>query len=207
MSKNLVIAILVLIFTAGAGFLIVNSSKEYSEPIPLEHPLPPPNNEVINFGSDLMLEVGESMAFEDGLVVSLKEINDSRCKDGVVCIWQGELSSVINVSGGKIKTPAELILGTENHATQTLDGYTFTLMSAKEKSITFVVTYQPPVITSGGCFVGGCSGQLCTDQQDVMSTCEYKEEYACYKSARCERQNTGKCGWTATPALQACLGK
>jgi hypothetical protein len=58
------------------------------------------------------------------------------------------------------------------------------------------------------CIIGGCSSQLCTDaaKGPMMSTCEYREEYACYKSAVCEVQATGECGWRQTPALSACLG-
>lgn len=58
----------------------------------------------------------------------------------------------------------------------------------------------------GACYAGGCSGQLCTDQPDAASTCEWREEYACYKGASCERQSDGQCGWTKTPELEACLG-
>jgi eight-cysteine-cluster-containing protein len=55
------------------------------------------------------------------------------------------------------------------------------------------------------CFVGGCSGQICADQEGVISTCEWREEYACYQNATCERQPDGLCGWTPTPELNACL--
>lgn len=55
-----------------------------------------------------------------------------------------------------------------------------------------------------GCVVTGCSGQICSDH-DVVSTCEFQESYACYKDAICERQATGQCGWTQTPALKQCL--
>lgn len=54
------------------------------------------------------------------------------------------------------------------------------------------------------CKKTGCSGQVCSDQ-DVMTTCEYKPEYACYKKAACERQANGDCGFTQTPELVACL--
>lgn len=65
---------------------------------------------------------------------------------------------------------------------------------------------QPaPPASAGGCYVGGCSSQLCTDQPDVASTCEWREAYACYQGQTCERQATGQCGWTPTPQLQACL--
>lgn len=59
----------------------------------------------------------------------------------------------------------------------------------------------------GECYVGGCSGQICSDQEGVISTCEWKPEYACYQSATCERQSNGTCGWTPTPALQTCLAQ
>jgi len=64
----------------------------------------------------------------------------------------------------------------------------------------------PPVVKNG-CTVGGCSGQLCGDGSidGLISTCEYREEYACYKSAQCERQTNGQCGWTETPELTECL--
>lgn len=55
------------------------------------------------------------------------------------------------------------------------------------------------------CYVGGCSGQICSDEPGAMSTCEYREEYACYKSATCGVQANGECGWTETAELTACL--
>ncbi len=57
----------------------------------------------------------------------------------------------------------------------------------------------------GGCYVSGCSGQICSSNPDVASTCEYRTEYACYQGARCERQSNGACGWTQTSELNYCL--
>ena len=54
------------------------------------------------------------------------------------------------------------------------------------------------------CFKTGCSGQVCADE-DVITTCEYRPEYDCYKAAKCERQANGKCGFTDTPELRRCL--
>lgn len=54
------------------------------------------------------------------------------------------------------------------------------------------------------CMKTGCSGQVCSDQE-VITTCEYKTEYECYKKATCERQANGDCGFTPTPELTACL--
>jgi hypothetical protein len=56
------------------------------------------------------------------------------------------------------------------------------------------------------CQKTGCSRQICSDHT-VMSTCEWREEYACYQKATCERQADGNCGFTKTPELTACLAR
>lgn len=59
--------------------------------------------------------------------------------------------------------------------------------------------------TTQGCYVGGCSGQICSESSDIMSTCEYRPIYACYKNATCGVQATGECGWTQTEELTMCI--
>lgn len=63
---------------------------------------------------------------------------------------------------------------------------------------------------SGGstkpCIKTGCSGQVCSDEE-VVTTCEYRPEYDCYKRARCERQANGECGFTQTRELTTCLNR
>jgi hypothetical protein len=54
------------------------------------------------------------------------------------------------------------------------------------------------------CMKTGCSSQVCSDQE-VITTCEYRTEYECYKRAACERQRNGECGWTMTQELTECL--
>lgn len=75
------------------------------------------------------------------------------------------------------------------------------------------ITY-PPEITNPpapevGCRIDGCSGQLCVsaDAEPLATTCEWREEYACYQApvGVCERQTTGQCGWTDTEELRSCL--
>ena len=58
-----------------------------------------------------------------------------------------------------------------------------------------------------GCIIGGCSAQICGEAADgsAVSNCEYKAEYGCYKTARCEKQTNGKCGWTQSAELKVCL--
>lgn len=61
---------------------------------------------------------------------------------------------------------------------------------------------QPPVTAE--CRPTGCSGTVCS-AEDVITTCEFRPEYACYQSATCAAQADGQCGWTMTPELEACL--
>jgi len=63
---------------------------------------------------------------------------------------------------------------------------------------------EPGPGAGGECRPTGCSGIVCSDE-DVITTCEYRPEYACYQSATCARQPDGACGWTQTPELEACL--
>jgi hypothetical protein len=78
-------------------------------------------------------------------------------------------------------------------------------VASEEEPVVETPTSTPPQSVSA-CVVGGCSSQLCVEEGDPgMSTCEYRAEYACYRSAVCERQESGLCGWSETPELTACL--
>ncbi|OHA80319.1 MAG: hypothetical protein A2675_00695 [Candidatus Yonathbacteria bacterium RIFCSPHIGHO2_01_FULL_51_10] len=65
-----------------------------------------------------------------------------------------------------------------------------------------VATGTPPV--ANPCVVGGCSNEICSDES-VIGICIYREEFACYRTAKCERQENGSCGWTETLELRMCL--
>jgi eight-cysteine-cluster-containing protein len=57
------------------------------------------------------------------------------------------------------------------------------------------------------CHVAGCSATVCSDRDDVVTTCEWRDVYECYQSASCERHSDGACGWTPTQELNACLAR
>ena len=108
------------------------------------------------------------------------------------------------------------VLETEPRTCTTPEGMVFTEGAAlilpevpeQESGPSEEVPEEIPTSTpvSGGCVIGGCSGQLCVQEGDpAVSTCEYRAEYACYSGAVCERQASGQCGWTQTPELLACL--
>jgi len=56
------------------------------------------------------------------------------------------------------------------------------------------------------CFKTGCSSQVCSDEA-VVTTCEFRPEYACYQKAACARQADGNCGFTKSAELTACLAR
>lgn len=61
---------------------------------------------------------------------------------------------------------------------------------------------------SGGCVIGGCSGQLCLgpDEEDVFTTCEFSPVFTCYQNyGTCQPQADGQCGWSQTSELASCL--
>ncbi len=57
---------------------------------------------------------------------------------------------------------------------------------------------------SAACRPTGCSGQVCSDEP-VITTCEWRPEYDCYRAATCARGPDGACGWVQDDALRACL--
>ncbi|HUQ30334.1 MAG TPA: hypothetical protein VM103_02320 [Candidatus Paceibacterota bacterium] len=94
-----------------------------------------------------------------------------------------------------------------------MESYPRQCRSANSQLFTEQITVAPAPTSDKpyvgpGCGLGGCSAQICTSEAaapEMVSTCEYRAEYACYKSARCEMQTSGTCGWTRTAALSACL--
>ena len=72
------------------------------------------------------------------------------------------------------------------------------------------VLSKEAVTIVNNCVVAGCSSQLCIskDEQEAgggISTCEFREEYACYRFSECREQADGQCGWTMTPEVTQCL--
>jgi hypothetical protein len=110
----------------------------------------------------------------------------------------GASASQLNAANAQL-SQAEGLLAAAWH-------YTARGAAGKAKALRARQFYLPLSAESPqACYVGGCSGQLCSERSDAVSTCEYLPEYACYRSAQCERQGDGGCGWTPSAELQACL--
>jgi len=169
---------------------------------------------VLPYGS-VVLRLGERATFRGISIRPLSIEEDSRCPLDVQCIQAGTVRVKVEVVSGMGTSTGILKLGQEfttevEAITLTAvapDKYSRVQISGGDYRLTFtVVLRRMPAENPGGtCYIGGCSGQLCTDRPDAISTCEYRPEYACYKTAACERQSNGECGWTPTPRLAACL--
>jgi hypothetical protein len=154
---------------------------------------------------------------------------DSRCPATANCIWAGQVKAALHVGSPMGTSTSELIPG-QSVTTETLkitlervipeqklghkiadDEYQFQFLIEKHNPAAVKPEPKPvtptPQPTPGPCYVGGCSAHLCSDQPGMASTCEWREQYACYQGETCERQPSGKCGWTPTPELTSCINR
>lgn len=76
--------------------------------------------------------------------------------------------------------------------------------TALDLSYSLPVSFSTGSVAGGECIVSGCSSEICSDEE-MMSNCLFKPEYACYAKARCERLSNGQCGWNKTPEYKACI--
>lgn len=113
-------------------------------PAPSPAPLPKPTTSpaaLTPFSVATSLAVGGNLAFQDGLVVTLKTIADSRCKPDVQCIWAGELAPEFSVTGGSFGKAVFMVsLGTVRSTTTTAYAYTFSLGTVSLNEATIIVT-------------------------------------------------------------------
>ncbi len=110
----------------------------------------------VEFDKPITARVDDGIVFNDGLLLSVKSINDSRCKSGVVCVWQGELATVLAAVHGKFDaTTQDIHLGTVNNKNLITHGYKFSLESATESTITIIVSP-----TSGNTISSGVNGYV-----------------------------------------------
>ena len=73
-------------------------------------------------------------------------------------------------------------------------------------------TIQNPVLaiectTDNDCIIGGCSSHLCLSkatESDLVSICDYRNEYSCYAQDSCLCKNN-KCQWEGASAFIECV--
>lgn len=94
------------------------------------------------FDTEVQLGIGESVRLPDDLSLTLLQIDDSRCKPDVQCIWAGELAPVLRMRrfGAETAPAEELRLGTSDLSRLASYGaYTLQLVAATERSVEVIV--------------------------------------------------------------------
>ena len=166
------------------------------------------------------LRTGEKIQYPQLSLQLVRVFDESRCPEGVTCIWAGTLKADVR-SASRLGTSTQTV---ELGSTVSTESETITFLSATpypkegksiaegEYVLTFAVARRvdiaPPLASppaQSACYVGGCSGEVCSDQKDIATNCMYSAEFACYKTAKCERQANKQCGWSDTATLRACL--
>lgn len=182
----------------------------------VQTPVQEPSVGYYRYGA-VTLPIDKAAGFESGSSMRVLEVfEDSRCPKDVQCIQAGTVRLSIRTNAGDTSVTQELALGdslriggdTVMFASVSPEATAGEEISAAAYRFTFEVAPtkdSKPAPAQGQCYVGGCSSQLCSDQPDMVSTCEYRAEYACYQGATCERQPSGQCGWTQNAELKACL--
>lgn len=153
------------------------------------------NGRGINIGDNSKLKLNQTEIRGNNNTVSYKD------KYGLVC------------DGGNSKIEQD---SKENNLTQNQGGDFKQLNNGcpgiteamLEPTVNVTTTPSPvtttPTTSASKCIVSGCNSEICSDTNQ-NSTCVYKEEYACYRTAKCEVQQNGQCGWTQTLELISCL--
>lgn len=112
-----------------------------------------------------------------------------------------------------------LVFKNDNAEESGIQAATMVPIIFKRTLVSKPITMPSLLYTTGGakapnplnnrCVIGGCSMQFCGEQseiQNLVSTCEWREAYACYQNAVCERNtDTGRCGWRIDSSLATCL--
>ncbi len=95
----------------------------------------------VQLGESFTLTVGKFRTIDGGLRVTLLDVNDSRCKPGLQCVWAGELAPKLLVEGPEDTAPEqELVLGTVRVKTAEVSGFHFELKDSTESTATIVIT-------------------------------------------------------------------
>ncbi len=157
-------------------------------------------------------ETFESEAACEGLATEGEacSLYGTQCADGLECAFECPYptNDPANCNygfnpNGTCQQPAVCVEGDTQPAE---DGCNTCTCSGGQWACTEIACLPSECTTDADCIETGCSGQVCAPQA-VITTCEFRPEYACYNepttSCGC---NNGQCGWAQTADLAACLG-
>lgn len=81
------------------------------------------DDETVEFGSVITLGEGKTVVMADKSVITLKEINDSRCPANATCVWEGRADVLIKVVAPNVED--EIRLNNVEKASVDINNYQF----------------------------------------------------------------------------------
>lgn len=120
MTTHKILTIILIILAVFLGVSVLFQNQKADEVI-----VTPPNNDQVvstttiatttpvqptapkptqTFPKEVSLTTKNNYQFPDGSILSIKEINDSRCAPNVNCIWAGNIVSKMNIKKGNTLT-------------------------------------------------------------------------------------------------------
>ncbi len=120
--------------------LIVATTSNNSSSTTTKTPEPEATIPRSAFNVPLIFNQGYQKVFIGGLIVTLTNLADSRCKPDVQCIWAGEISASFTIVGGGISPSQTITLGTATKRQIIVGAYLITLVTADESSATITVS-------------------------------------------------------------------
>ena len=100
----------------------------------------------ISLDTPAVFKVGDAQILPNGTTLTLTQIDDSRCKPGVQCIWAGEFTTTWTVTQNTLTKT--FTLGTVRTISTTTANYTYTLDTAEDRTATIHVS-APTTATVG----------------------------------------------------------
>ncbi len=214
MKKLLFILIVGVFAVFVINYAILNSQKGNYIPGPIDNPATTTPVVLPTGSNTIVMKLNEKRMIGETEIETLKVLEDSRCPSDVQCIQAGKVTlylkifspmgeSVMSIDEGKSITTENLKITLEK-----VFPYPVSTNRITDEEYRFTLKIEPHNGAAlGKCYVGGCSAQLCSEVPDMASTCEWRESYACFQGATCERQASGECGWTETSSLISCLNR
>jgi hypothetical protein len=225
--KGFIYTLIVITVLAGVTAVVYNHAEAPIDPVPVVA-TSTPHGVVVSPAGEFIMKLYETATVQ-GVVINVWAVTeDSRCPANANCIWAGRVTVATHIGTAMGTSTNELEPGefvtTENKKItlkevlpqQVLNHkiaddeyrFVFKIEDHNPAAVKPVPVTPTPSPAQGKCYVGGCSGQLCSDKPGMASTCEWRESYACYqKTSTCERQPSGQCGWTPTAELSKCLSE
>ncbi len=107
----------------------------------------PQENFIREFAIPYTFTIGETFTYSDGLAVTLKSINDSRCSKEVACVTVGILVAAFTITSATSSDSTNITLDSAHTATIKTNTYEYTLVNSTETEATIIIRQRRTTTT------------------------------------------------------------